>query len=506
MLLNVAVTRIGNDCPFRNERVEFALDSGECLWLQGVSGAGKSSIALHLLGLKPLAGAEVRVDWHGDGTLKGSMGMVFQQGVLVDALNLEENIALALRASGRPADTALIVDTLHQVGLAEEDRWKMPGQLSGGMLRRASLAQVLAQRKKVIVLDEPFVGLDEENATGIVRLIQSLQSEGIVFLLISHEPQYATALVTPGREVRLDPCDRKPDRMRAHRFSHSGFLVRTGMRLADYLGISAPLILFAFLASGFAISLLFSDLLEATSPEMIKKIILNTRPELWKKLLGYEVFEKFVSHEFNVIAGTHLPELRRKIFVLGVAKGFVIELGPLLTALLLAGRIGGSYAGEVGMMQATNQNQLLRTLGRSPRTWMLGPSAIAAILSAPVLTGIGILTCLYTAGFVAVSGVHPLFPHSAAFWHLLTKEIFTYTSLWTYPPFCALYHSLGFMVIILLVAEVVARRDPELQPRHVPKVVTWSVVFACVLIIMADWGFSQILLHAQGGIGGMIQF
>ncbi len=505
-MLRIDIERTGNDCPFQNENVRIELDAGECLWLQGVSGAGKSSIALHLLGLKTLPGAKVKVEWKGGEKVRDSIGMVFQQGVLVDALSLEENIALALRSSGRTAERDLILEALRQVGLDDGDRAKMPGQLSGGMLRRASLAQVLAQRKRIIVLDEPFVGLDEENALGIVRLIQSLQADGIIFLLISHEPQYALELAAPGKEIRLEPRARNPARIHRHRVSHGSFAVRTWLRLVDYLGISSPLILFAFLASGFAISLLFNDLLEATSPDVIKKILLHTHPGLIKKMLGYELYERFVGHEFDRLASVHLPELRRQIFALGVAKGFVIELGPLLTALLLAGRIGGSYAGEVGMMQATNQNSLLQTLGRSPRAWMLGPSSIAALISAPVLTGIGIVTCLFTANFVAVGGLHPLFPDSASFWIMMKKEIFTCTSIWTWPPFCALYHSLGFMIIILLVAEIVARRKPDLQPRHVPKVVTWSVVFACVLIILADWGFSQILLHAGGGLGAMMNF
>lgn len=505
MLLDVTIERTGNDCPFENERIEFELGEGECLWLQGVSGSGKSSIALHLVGIATLPGALVKVTTQEGNTEKGAIGMVFQQGVLIDSLNVEENIALALRSAGLPVEKDSALDSLRKVGLTDADRYKMPGQLSGGMLRRASLAQVLAQRTRVIVLDEPFVGLDEENAMGIAHLIRDLMKTGMSFILISHEPQFARQFVTEGKEVRLESGIPETARLHQHRLSHGSFIVRTWLRLVDYLGISAPLIFFAFLAAGFAISLLFADLLQATSPEVLRKIILNTDPTLLKKIFGYQVFEKIVSHEFDVITRAHLPVLRQKIFALGVAKGFVIELGPLLTALLLAGRIGGSYAGEVGTMQATNQNPLLKTLGISPRGWTLGPSAIAATLAAPVLTGIGIVTSLFMARLVALGSGEALFHSSASFWIMMKKEIFLYESLWTWAPFCALYHSLGFMIIILTVAEVVARFRTNLQPRHVPKVVTWSVVFACVLIIIADWGFSQILLHARGGLASLVE-
>lgn len=76
---------------------------------------------------------------------------------------------------------------LDMVGLAAADQHKMPNELSGGMLRRAALAQLLAQRKRLIVLDEPFIGLDEGTASGILSQLLSLKESGTSFLLISHQ-------------------------------------------------------------------------------------------------------------------------------------------------------------------------------------------------------------------------------------------------------------------------------------------------------------------------------
>lgn len=70
----------------------------------------------------------------------------------------------------------------------------------------------------------------------------------------------------------------------------------------------------------------------------------------------------------------YAPEAKQGLYGVGMARLFVLEVGPLITALLLAGRIGGSYAGEVATMQATNQNRLLATLGVKPRQWTLLPS------------------------------------------------------------------------------------------------------------------------------------
>ena len=497
MQLQVDIHRENSRCPFENEEVRLELADGECIWLQGASGAGKSSIALHLVGLRPLEGASVQTAWEDVPVEEQSVGMVFQQGVLIDTLNLGENIGFALHAAGLKASRETIVKALEEVGLSSEDTEKMPGQLSGGMLRRASLAQVLAQGKRVIVLDEPFVGLDESNAEGIVGVIQDLMSGGRSFILISHEAQFSKPLATSGREVELTA--RTPTELSVSKrlIPHWRFAMRTGLRLFDYVVISAPLIFFAFVAAGIAISMLFSELLQATNIDTLRKQIIDTNPSWVERIFGVGLFEKFIGHEFNAIAQEHLPKIRRRIYAMGIARGFVIELGPLLTALLLAGRIGGSYAGEVSMMQATNQNQLLKTLGASPRRWTLGPAAIAAFVAAPILTAIGVGTALMMAEMVALADTYHLFESSEQFWRALAARTLVFESLWTFPPFVAFYHSIVFMAIILAVAEFTGRFRPQIQPRGVPQAITWAVVAASLFIIIADWGLSQWLLYLK---------
>ena len=161
-VLSVSIERTSDACPFLNPSVAFELRPGEVVWLRGSSGAGKSFCCMHLAGLATLPGATVTAEWDESIPAAQRIGFLFQKGVLIDSLNLAENIALALRASGEPhMDAAVIDSTLKAVGLSgATDGVKMPGQLSGGMLRRAALAQILAQRKRLIILDEPFVGLD----------------------------------------------------------------------------------------------------------------------------------------------------------------------------------------------------------------------------------------------------------------------------------------------------------------------------------------------------------
>ena len=101
-LLAVEVVRTGEACPFTNEKVGFELRQGEVVWLRGASGAGKSFTCLHLAGLAELPGARVHAQWNSSVPAAERVGFLFQKGVLIDSLNLAENVALALRASGRP--------------------------------------------------------------------------------------------------------------------------------------------------------------------------------------------------------------------------------------------------------------------------------------------------------------------------------------------------------------------------------------------------------------------
>ena len=91
MQLRVDIQRQGPRCPFANETLQLRLESGECFWLRGNSGSGKSSIALHLLGLRTLADAHFEVEWTGIEPERAGFGMVFQQGVLIDSLNVRKS-------------------------------------------------------------------------------------------------------------------------------------------------------------------------------------------------------------------------------------------------------------------------------------------------------------------------------------------------------------------------------------------------------------------------------
>eukprot|EP00038_Savillea_parva_P021043 m.33172 g.33172 ORF g.33172 m.33172 type:complete len:524 (-) comp4983_c0_seq1:59-1630(-) len=517
-LLRAVVTRTSDACSFAEDKVEVVLGRGECLHLKGASGAGKTRTMLHVMGVQQVAGIAATVEWDPKIPPEERCGILFQQGALINSLSVEENLLLSLEAVGESHSDAqslasdhkghdrrrvLVKQLLDSVGIHPTAHGKMPDQLSGGMLRRVALAQLLAQRKRLILLDEPFIGLDPPTATGIAKELARVQrEEGTSFVLISHQQVYVdvlcpdrTEIITPREDTAMTPpgnpsggfCTFAP----RHRLTS-----RVVGKVWDYVGYSVPLIVCAAVAAGCAICMLLADVLLRVD---ITDSVLSV---LEDELSGDDIPEviqsmaPLIKLKARLVIEDRAPELKAILYSRGVAKLFMLELGPLLTALLLAGRIGGSYAGEVATLTATNQNRLLQTLGISPRSWSLVPSLAAAMVAGPALTALTTSICLVAGAVVAV--VYGLEEDASALDYRADVWDATFGAdlPWqTYPPIVMLYRSVVFILTIMVVAEVAGRSNPVLQSRDVPWVITSAVVASSLCIILEDWAFSQVLLR-----------
>jgi len=381
-----------------------------------------------------------------------------------------------------------------------------------------------AQRKRVIILDEPFAGLDQDTALGVVKeLVKLRQKCGTAFLLISHESDLALEVMNKRTKhnstIKLTvPIVRKTN---IESTKPNLFGITTMQRflekLCDYVFWSLPLILLTFSACGLAIAMLSSDILRRLDvTDQVMEIIDQEIKPLIKMVTGEEnnpIALMMVKMKVRSMLNKVIPEAKAKLYAIGMAKLFVLEIGPLLTTLLLCGRIGGSYAGKVATMQSNFENKLLQTLGINPRFWVLLPALMAALIASPFLTLVGTMLAIWLGGIVGpLYGIGAmdsyireartcLFPmlrlqrttflgfrfiHSDSYQDALIEFL-------TYPLFYFFIKSVTFMFIVMVVAETVARR-PYLTPRGVPGVITFSVVIGSLLIIVADWGFSQLLL------------
>jgi len=167
------------------------LDGGSFTCLLGPSGSGKSSLLRLLAGLTPPGvSGELR---GGDGQpLTGKVAYMAQQDLLLPWLNVLNNIILGQRLRGERLDLPRAMRLLAQVGLADQALAR-PDTLSGGMRQRAALARTLMEDRPVVLMDEPFSGLD-----ALTRLrLQALAAQllvGRTVLLVTHDPLEALRL------------------------------------------------------------------------------------------------------------------------------------------------------------------------------------------------------------------------------------------------------------------------------------------------------------------------
>ena len=185
------VTRIGGQ--LLHDGVSFDLYAGEIMGLVGGSGSGKSVLLRTLLGLmKQESGKIVHFDGRAQEThAPQEIGVLFQSGALFSALTVGENIEAPLKEKAHLSPDLcreLALMKLLMVGLKASDYGKYPSELSGGMIKRASLARSLALDPALLFLDEPTAGLDPISAEGFDALIMDLREKlGLCVLMVTHD-------------------------------------------------------------------------------------------------------------------------------------------------------------------------------------------------------------------------------------------------------------------------------------------------------------------------------
>jgi len=190
-------TRFGDHVV--HDGIDFEVGRGEVFALIGGSGSGKSTLLREMILLhRPDAGS-IRVlgtdlESIADDEalrLRQRWGVMFQHGGLFGSLTVTENVGLPLREHTGLGDRLideLAAWKLQLTGLAPEVGLQYPAQLSGGMLKRASLARALALDPELLFLDEPTAGLDPDSAGGVDELVLRLRDQlGLTIVMITHD-------------------------------------------------------------------------------------------------------------------------------------------------------------------------------------------------------------------------------------------------------------------------------------------------------------------------------
>jgi iron(III) transport system ATP-binding protein len=196
------------------EDVSLRVMPGKVTCLLGPSGCGKSTTLRMIAGVEMQDSGEIHVD----GNLicdtvfrvppeRRHIGLMFQDFALFPHLSVAQNVGFGL-SGDKAAKAARVAELLDRVGLAQYHR-AYPHELSGGEQQRVALARALAPRPRIMLMDEPFSGLDNRLRDGIRDdTLDILREEDTAVLLVTHEPEEAMrmadeiALMRDGRIVQ----------------------------------------------------------------------------------------------------------------------------------------------------------------------------------------------------------------------------------------------------------------------------------------------------------------
>ncbi len=177
------------------KHASFTIPRGSITALVGVNGSGKSTLFKAIMGFVPLAAGSVEIlGVPGKQALKRNLVAYVPQSEDVDwnfPVLVEDVVMMGryghmnILRRPRPIDHQMVKEALERVNLLEF-RHRQIGELSGGQKKRVFLARALAQQSEVILLDEPFTGVDVKTEDSIVALLRALRDEGKVMLVSTH--------------------------------------------------------------------------------------------------------------------------------------------------------------------------------------------------------------------------------------------------------------------------------------------------------------------------------
>jgi phospholipid/cholesterol/gamma-HCH transport system ATP-binding protein len=177
--------------------ISFDVPKGHITCILGPSGTGKSVLLKNILGLLQPDSGEIWVD--GEQIVgmaekdlyrvRRKFGVLFQDGALFGSMNLFDNIAFPLREHTRKSDREvrdIVLEKAGMVGLLDHLK-KTPGEVSGGMKKRAGLARALVMDPEIVLFDEPDSGLDPVRVAYLDELVVDVQAKtGATFFIITH--------------------------------------------------------------------------------------------------------------------------------------------------------------------------------------------------------------------------------------------------------------------------------------------------------------------------------
>lgn len=216
--------------------VDFELAAGDCLALFGPNGAGKSTLLRLIAGLlKPTAGsARVNgVDIRRELGARAAVGLISHHSMLYAPLTALENVEFTARLYGLRDPRTAATDALQSMRVL--DRGEVPVRtLSRGMQQRVSIARAMVHGPTVLLLDEPYSGLDDAGAQQLTELLEAERARGATLVVVTHNVSEGLALAThaaimiAGRFARFDRVEAKTVDAPAYAADYRALVSRAG--------------------------------------------------------------------------------------------------------------------------------------------------------------------------------------------------------------------------------------------------------------------------------------
>ena len=198
--------------------VEMTVPAGRLAAISGSNGAGKTTLLKCIAGLIRPERGEVR--WFGrpaaaDVAARRLVGLVSHETALYPQLSLRENLRFAARLGDLSEPCRQADDWLEKLGLSTSANC-LPLQVSRGMRQRLAVARALIHAPTILLLDEPFSGLDAEGSAWLMDLLRQLRGQGRAICLVSHDLEKARQLADlvyhlhGGRASRADVAEEVP--------------------------------------------------------------------------------------------------------------------------------------------------------------------------------------------------------------------------------------------------------------------------------------------------------
>lgn len=173
------------------EPLDLSVPAGQALALVGHNGSGKSTFLRLAAGLLELSEGSITVAGEpaGSSPARAAVSFLPDEPVLYDDLSVREHLAYVAALHGVAVGEADLDDLLERIGIAHRAD-DLPARFSRGLRQKASIALGLVRPFEVLLVDEPFVGLDAPGKAALLGIFDELRSDGATVIVATHDPGF----------------------------------------------------------------------------------------------------------------------------------------------------------------------------------------------------------------------------------------------------------------------------------------------------------------------------